>query len=204
MEHAYYASFGYQITSFFAISSRYGTPEELMKLIDTAHGMGITVLLDVVHSHASNNSLDGLNMFDGSGHQYFHEGAKGRHELWDSLVSFVSLLRLTLTDDSVLARSQPSLQLRIARSSSFPPFQPSLLHGDLPIRRIPIRWCHFNDVHSSRYRKWLLWRLPRVLWTQRRRRSCRLPHACKFDFSRLHLSTSESAHGTQMIDRQTL
>ncbi|GAA6008035.1 hypothetical protein JCM10207_007005 [Rhodosporidiobolus poonsookiae] len=84
MEHAYYASFGYQITSFFAISSRYGTPEELMELIDTAHGLGLTVLLDVVHSHASNNSADGLNHFDGSDHQYFHGGGKGRHELWDS------------------------------------------------------------------------------------------------------------------------
>ncbi|KAM0793776.1 alpha-1,4-glucan branching enzyme [Microbotryomycetes sp. NB124-2] len=84
MEHAYYASFGYQITSFFAASSRYGTPEELMELIDTAHGMGLTVLLDVVHSHASNNSEDGLNMFDGSDHHYFHSGGKGRHELWDS------------------------------------------------------------------------------------------------------------------------
>ncbi|KAG0031516.1 alpha-1,4-glucan branching enzyme [Podila clonocystis] len=84
MEHAYYASFGYQITSFFAASSRYGTPEELMELIDTAHGLGITVLLDVVHSHACKNVLDGLNNFDGSDHQYFHEGTKGRHELWDS------------------------------------------------------------------------------------------------------------------------
>jgi 1,4-alpha-glucan branching enzyme len=60
-----------------------GTPEELMELIDTAHGLGITVLLDVVHSHACKNVLDGLNMFDGSDHCYFHEGAKGRHELWD-------------------------------------------------------------------------------------------------------------------------
>jgi 1,4-alpha-glucan branching enzyme len=84
MEHAYYASFGYQVNSFFAASSRYGTPEDLKELIDTAHGMGITVLLDVVHSHASKNTLDGLNMFDGSDHLYFHEGAKGRHELWDS------------------------------------------------------------------------------------------------------------------------
>lgn len=83
-EHAYYASFGYQITSFFAVSSRYGTPEDLKELIDTAHGMGITVLLDIVHSHASKNVLDGLNMFDGSDHLYFHGGAKGRHELWDS------------------------------------------------------------------------------------------------------------------------
>ncbi|OCK95538.1 glycoside hydrolase family 13 protein [Cenococcum geophilum 1.58] len=84
MEHAYYASFGYQINSFFAASSRYGLPDDLKELIDTAHGMGITVLLDVVHSHASKNVLDGLNMFDNTDHLYFHEGAKGRHELWDS------------------------------------------------------------------------------------------------------------------------
>lgn len=84
MEHAYYASFGYQITNFFCVSSRYGTPEELMELIDVAHGMGLTVLLDVVHSHACKNVLDGINMFDGTDHCYFHEGAKGRHELWDS------------------------------------------------------------------------------------------------------------------------
>ena len=84
MEHAYYASFGYQINSFFAASSRYGTPEDLKELIDAAHGMGITVLLDVVHSHASKNVDDGLNMFDGSDHLYFHGGVKGTHELWDS------------------------------------------------------------------------------------------------------------------------
>ena len=84
MEHAYYASFGYQINSFFAASSRFGTPEDLKELIDTAHGYGITVLLDVVHSHASKNTLDGLNEFDGSDHLYFHGGAKGRHEQWDS------------------------------------------------------------------------------------------------------------------------
>ncbi|SJL02291.1 probable 1,4-alpha-glucan-branching enzyme [Armillaria ostoyae] len=84
MEHAYYASFGYQVTSFFAISSRCGTPEELKELIDTAHGMGLTVLLDIVHSHACKNVLDGINEFDGTDHLYFHEGGKGRHELWDS------------------------------------------------------------------------------------------------------------------------
>ncbi|WVQ80844.1 1,4-alpha-glucan-branching enzyme [Cryptococcus sp. DSM 104549] len=84
MEHAYYASFGYQVTNFFAASSRYGTPEELKSLIDKAHELGFTVLLDVVHSHACKNILDGINMFDGSDHQYFHDGAKGRHELWDS------------------------------------------------------------------------------------------------------------------------
>lgn len=61
-----------------------GTPEDLMELIDTAHGLGLTVLLDVVHSHASINGLDGLNHFDGTDHQYFHSGPKGKHELWDS------------------------------------------------------------------------------------------------------------------------
>ncbi|KAH6656799.1 1,4-alpha-glucan-branching enzyme [Truncatella angustata] len=84
MEHAYYASFGYQINNFFAASSRYGTPEDLKELIDEAHRLGLVVLLDVVHSHASKNVLDGLNEFDGTDHLYFHEGAKGRHELWDS------------------------------------------------------------------------------------------------------------------------
>lgn len=84
MEHAYYASFGYQVNSFFAASSRYGTPEDLKELIDTAHSMNLVVLLDVVHSHASKNVQDGLNQFDGSDHLYFHEGDKGRHEQWDS------------------------------------------------------------------------------------------------------------------------
>lgn len=84
MEHAYYASFGYQITSFFAISSRFGTPEDLKRLIDTAHGMGLRVLLDVVHSHASKNVEDGLNMFDGTDYCYFHSGGKGVHDQWDS------------------------------------------------------------------------------------------------------------------------
>lgn len=86
MEHAYYASFGYQVTNFFAISSRFGTPEELKELIDTAHGMGIRVLLDVVHSHASKNVDDGLNMFDGTDYQFFHGGPKGSHPLWDSRI----------------------------------------------------------------------------------------------------------------------
>lgn len=84
MEHAYYASFGYQVTNFFAISSRFGTPEELKELIDTAHGLGIQVLLDVVHSHSSKNVEDGLNMFNGTDHYLFHGGAKGAHDLWDS------------------------------------------------------------------------------------------------------------------------
>ncbi|KAJ3562168.1 hypothetical protein NPX13_g8663 [Xylaria arbuscula] len=84
MEHAYYASFGYQINNFFAASSRYGTPEDLKELIDTAHSLGLVVLLDVVHSHASKNVLDGLNEFDGTDNLYFHEGGRGRHDQWDS------------------------------------------------------------------------------------------------------------------------
>lgn len=84
MEHVYYASFGYQITSFFAVSSRYGTPEQFKRLVDTAHSLGITILLDVVHSHASMNSLDGLNHFDGTDSCYFHQGPKGVHDLWGS------------------------------------------------------------------------------------------------------------------------
>lgn len=84
MEHAYYASFGYQVTNFFAISSRCGTPEELKELIDHAHGLGIRVLLDVVHSHSSKNVEDGLNNFNGTDYYLFHGGAKGNHDLWDS------------------------------------------------------------------------------------------------------------------------
>lgn len=84
MEHAYYASFGYHVTNFFAISSRSGTPEDVKYLIDKAHEMGLYVLMDVVHSHASSNSMDGINHFDGTDHQYFHEGERGRHSLWDS------------------------------------------------------------------------------------------------------------------------
>ncbi|XP_057206931.1 1,4-alpha-glucan-branching enzyme [Triplophysa rosa] len=84
MEHAYYASFGYQVTSFFAASSRFGTPEELKELIDVAHSLGIFVLLDVVHSHASKNTEDGLNQFDGSESCFFHSAPRGEHSLWDS------------------------------------------------------------------------------------------------------------------------
>jgi len=84
MEHAYYGSFGYQVTSFFAPSSRYGSPEDLRRLIDEAHRLRLTVLLDVVHSHASMNVSDGLNMWDGSDAGYFHSGSRGNHDLWGS------------------------------------------------------------------------------------------------------------------------
>ena len=81
-EHPYYGSFGYQVSNFFAASSRYGTSQDLKTLINTAHEMGIAVLLDVVHSHAVGNTNEGLNEFDGTVYQFFHEGARGDHEAW--------------------------------------------------------------------------------------------------------------------------
>ena len=83
-EHPYYGSFGYQVSNFFAPSFRFGTPEELMALIDTAHGMGISVILDIIHSHAVKNEKEGIGCFDGSDHLYTHHGEKGHHKVWDS------------------------------------------------------------------------------------------------------------------------
>ena len=82
MEHPYYGSFGYQVSSFFAASSWFGRPEDLKYLINTAHSMGIRVLLDVVHSHAVRNTAEGINMFDGTTWQFFHDGPKGDHPAW--------------------------------------------------------------------------------------------------------------------------
>ena len=82
MEHPYYGSFGYQVSNFFAASSRYGTSKDLKRLINTAHKMGIAVLLVVVHSHAVKNTNEGLNEFDGTVYQFFHEGARGDHSAW--------------------------------------------------------------------------------------------------------------------------
>jgi 1,4-alpha-glucan branching enzyme len=83
-EHPYYGSFGYHVSSFFAPSSRFGTPEDLKYLIDTAHSLGLAVLLDVVHSHAVKNYAEGLSNLDGSGNLYFHAGEHGDHPQWDS------------------------------------------------------------------------------------------------------------------------
>ncbi len=82
MEHPYYGSFGYQVSNFFAASSRYGKSDGLKRLINAAHEMGITVLLDVVHSHAVKNTNEGLNEFDGTDYQFFHVGEKGNHSAW--------------------------------------------------------------------------------------------------------------------------
>ncbi len=83
-EHPYYGSFGYQVSSFFAASSRFGTPEELKQLIDEAHSLGIAVVIDIVHSHSVSNSAEGLSEFDGTKYLYFHEGARGDHPAWGS------------------------------------------------------------------------------------------------------------------------
>ncbi len=83
-EHPYYGSFGYHVSSFFAPSSRFGTPDQLKLLIDEAHGMGMAVIMDIVHSHAVKNEVEGLGRYDGTRFQFFHEGAKGEHPAWDS------------------------------------------------------------------------------------------------------------------------
>ncbi|MBQ0096616.1 MAG: alpha amylase C-terminal domain-containing protein [Bacteroidales bacterium] len=83
-EHPYYGSFGYQVSNFFALSSRFGTPEEFKRLVDEAHGMGIAVIMDIVHSHSVDNELEGLGMFDGREDLYFHFGPAGRHPAWGS------------------------------------------------------------------------------------------------------------------------
>ncbi|MBR4074722.1 MAG: 1,4-alpha-glucan-branching enzyme, partial [Firmicutes bacterium] len=82
MEHPYYGSFGYQVSNFFAASSWFGKPEDLKYMINKAHSMGIRVLLDVVHSHAVKNTAEGINMFDGTTWQFFHDGPKGDHPAW--------------------------------------------------------------------------------------------------------------------------
>ncbi len=84
MEHPYYGSFGYHVSNFFAASSRFGTPEEFKELIDAAHEAGIAVIMDIVHSHAVKNEIEGLSKFDGTYYQYFHKGQRGFHDAWDS------------------------------------------------------------------------------------------------------------------------
>ncbi len=84
-EHPYYGSFGYHVSSFFAASSRFGTPDDLKKLIDEAHELGVAVIMDLVHSHSVKNENEGLGKFDGTSYQYFHDGYRREHVAWDSL-----------------------------------------------------------------------------------------------------------------------
>lgn len=85
-EHPYYGSFGYHVSNFFAASSRFGTPDELKELIDYAHSKNLKVLMDIVHAHAVKNTMEGLNMWDGTDYQYFHALPKGYHTAWDSRI----------------------------------------------------------------------------------------------------------------------
>lgn len=97
------------------VCSRYGTPDELKQLIDVAHSMGIVVLLDVVHSHASKNTEDGLNSFDGSDSCFFHSPPRGEHKMWDSRLfnySRYSLVTLLTT----VCSSAPSPYIELCTS----------------------------------------------------------------------------------------
>lgn len=84
-EHPYYGSFGYHVSNFFAVSSRFGTPNDLKELVDTAHSLGLAVIMDIVHSHSVKNEIEGLGRFDGTEYQYFHTGYRREHKAWDSL-----------------------------------------------------------------------------------------------------------------------
>lgn len=83
-EHPYYGSFGYQVSNFYALSSRFGTPEQFKQLVDAAHAKGIAVVMDLVHSHSVSNEDEGLSFFDGREDLYFHRGPQGHHPAWDS------------------------------------------------------------------------------------------------------------------------
>ena len=83
-EHPYYGSFGYQVSNIFALSSRFGTPEEFKALVDAAHAKGIAVVMDIVHSHMVKNELEGLSNFDGHDTLYVSGGPQGHHPAWDS------------------------------------------------------------------------------------------------------------------------
>ena len=84
-EHPYYGSFGYHVSNFFAVSSRFGTPDDFKSLIDAAHQQGLRVIMDLIHSHSVKNVAEGLNIFDGTPYLYFHDGNRREHPAWDSL-----------------------------------------------------------------------------------------------------------------------
>ncbi|KAI4306123.1 hypothetical protein L6164_029430 [Bauhinia variegata] len=82
VEHTDYFTVGYRVTNFYAVSSRYGTPDDFKRLVDEAHGLGLLVFLDIVHSYAAADEMVGLSLFDGSNDCYFHTGKRGQHKYW--------------------------------------------------------------------------------------------------------------------------
>jgi len=83
--HPYYGSFGYHVANFYSVAGRFGTPDDFKRLVDAAHGMGLRVVIDLVHSHAVKNEVEGIAAIDGFRETYFHAGARGEHPGWDSL-----------------------------------------------------------------------------------------------------------------------
>jgi len=127
-EHPYYGSFGYHVSSFFAPSSRCGTPEELKALIDTAHDMGIAVIMDIVHSHAVRNEVEGIACIDGTHDLYFHsDPARRYHTAWDSLC-------FDYGKDEVLHFLLSNCKYWF---------------GGVQVRRVPLRRGHLNDILQS-------------------------------------------------------
>ena len=151
------------------VSSRCGTPDELKYLIDTAHSYGLVVLMDVVHSHASNNILDGVNMFDGSDTHLFHAGERGYHWMWDSRLfdysqwevsegpapPWADPLPAKSPHRRALERGSSGCRTDRGRTSAraddpLPAEQPALVGGGVQVRRLPLRRCHLHDVHAPR------------------------------------------------------
>lgn len=85
-EHPYYGSFGYHVSSFFAPSSRFGTPEALKALVRRAHELGLAVIMDLVHAHYVKNLNEGINELDGTDRLYSRPGAEGYQPYWDSMI----------------------------------------------------------------------------------------------------------------------
>ncbi|KAI5409259.1 hypothetical protein KIW84_054894 [Lathyrus oleraceus] len=82
VEHKDYFTVGYRVTNFYATSSRYGTPDDFKRLVDEAHGLGLLVFMEIVHSYAAADEMVGLSLFDGSNDCYFHSGKRGQHKFW--------------------------------------------------------------------------------------------------------------------------